>query len=150
MSRGILISKTFLRCHCSYCYDPIFFFFFLFMSLGCDYVSELQPSSGLLFTRARWYTRVQSHSGMKWQGRTEELVEKHAPVPLCQSQIPHGLTRARIRASVVRGRRLTDSAMTTVNPLKSNGNYIVISSQVLFHDGSLLLSKVQYTTVDYN
>jgi hypothetical protein len=27
---------------------------------------------------------------------------------------------------------------------------IVISSQVLFHDGSLLLSKVQYTTVDYN
>jgi hypothetical protein len=26
----------------------------------------------------------------------------------------------------------------------------VISSQVLFHDGSLLLSKVQYTTVDYN
>jgi hypothetical protein len=26
----------------------------------------------------------------------------------------------------------------------------VISSQVLFHDGSLLHSKVQYTTVDYN
>jgi hypothetical protein len=29
-------------------------------------------------------------------------------------------------------------------------NSIVISSQVLFHDGSLLLSKVQYTTVEYN
>jgi hypothetical protein len=28
--------------------------------------------------------------------------------------------------------------------------YIVISPQVLFHDGSLLHSKVQYTTVDYN
>jgi hypothetical protein len=28
--------------------------------------------------------------------------------------------------------------------------HIVISSQVLFHDGSLLLSKVQYTTVEYN
>jgi hypothetical protein len=28
--------------------------------------------------------------------------------------------------------------------------YIVISSQVLFHDGSLLHSNVQYTTVDYN
>jgi hypothetical protein len=27
---------------------------------------------------------------------------------------------------------------------------IVISSQVLVHDGSLLHSKVQYTTVDYN
>jgi hypothetical protein len=26
----------------------------------------------------------------------------------------------------------------------------VISSQVLFHDGSLLHSNVQYTTVDYN
>jgi hypothetical protein len=29
-------------------------------------------------------------------------------------------------------------------------NNIVISSQVLFHDGSLLHSNVQYTTVDYN
>jgi hypothetical protein len=28
--------------------------------------------------------------------------------------------------------------------------YTVISSQVLFHDGSLLHSNVQYTTVDYN
>jgi hypothetical protein len=27
---------------------------------------------------------------------------------------------------------------------------IVISSQVLFHNGSLLHSQVQYTTVDYN
>jgi hypothetical protein len=27
---------------------------------------------------------------------------------------------------------------------------IVISSQVLFHNGSLLHSKCQYTTVDYN
>jgi hypothetical protein len=27
---------------------------------------------------------------------------------------------------------------------------IVISSQVLFHNGSLLLSKVQYTTVEYS
>jgi hypothetical protein len=26
----------------------------------------------------------------------------------------------------------------------------VISSQVLFHDGSLLHSKVQYTTVEYS
>jgi hypothetical protein len=27
---------------------------------------------------------------------------------------------------------------------------IVISSQVLFHDGSLLHSKIQYTTLDYS
>jgi hypothetical protein len=27
-----------------------------------------------------------------WQGKTEELGEKLAPVPLCRTQIPHGLT----------------------------------------------------------
>jgi hypothetical protein len=45
------------------------------------------------------------------QGKTELLVEKPVPVPLCPSQIPHGLTRDRTRASVVRGRRLTAWAM---------------------------------------
>jgi hypothetical protein len=38
-----------------------------------------------------------------WQGKTEEIGEK--PVPM--SQIPRGPTRARTRASAVRGRRLT-------------------------------------------
>jgi hypothetical protein len=46
-----------------------------------------------------------------WQGKTEELGEKPVPVPLCPPQIPHGLTRARIRSSAVRGRRLTTWAM---------------------------------------
>jgi hypothetical protein len=31
--------------------------------------------------------------------------EKTCPVPLCPPQIPHGLTRARTRASAVRGQR---------------------------------------------
>jgi hypothetical protein len=45
------------------------------------------------------------------QGKTEELGEKPVPVPLCWPQIPHGLTRARTRASAVRGRRLITWAM---------------------------------------
>jgi hypothetical protein len=46
-----------------------------------------------------------------WQEKTEELEEKPVPVPLCPPRIPHGLTRVRIRASAVRGRRLMTWAM---------------------------------------
>jgi hypothetical protein len=49
-----------------------------------------------------------------WQGKTEELGGKPVPVPHCLPQIPHGLTRARTRASAVRGRPLTTvMALTT-------------------------------------
>jgi hypothetical protein len=48
----------------------------------------------------------ESDGGMILTGETEELGEKPVPVRLCPPQIPHGLTRARTRASVVRGRRL--------------------------------------------
>jgi hypothetical protein len=34
--------------------------------------------------------------------------------------------------------------------LRNIVDHTVISSQVLFHDGSLLHSQVQYTTVDYS
>jgi hypothetical protein len=40
-------------------------------------------------------------------GKTEELDEKLVQLSLCPPQIPHGLTRARTRASAVAGRRLT-------------------------------------------
>jgi hypothetical protein len=30
-----------------------------------------------------------------WQAKTEELGEKHVPLPLCPPQIPHGLTGSR-------------------------------------------------------
>jgi hypothetical protein len=40
----------------------------------------------------------------------QKLGNKPVPVPLCP-QVPHGLTRARTRASAVRGRRLTTWAM---------------------------------------
>jgi hypothetical protein len=45
------------------------------------------------------------------QGKTEELGEKPALVPLCPPQIPHRSTPARTRASAVRGQRLTAWAM---------------------------------------
>jgi hypothetical protein len=47
--------------------------------------------------------------------------EKTCPVPLCPPQNPHGLTRARTRASAVRGQRLTAWAYRTdiVTPLLS-------------------------------
>jgi hypothetical protein len=55
---------------------------------------------------------LKSEGGMLyWQGKTEELVEKPVPVPLCPTQIPYGLTRSRTLASAVRGRRLTTWAM---------------------------------------
>jgi hypothetical protein len=42
-----------------------------------------------------------------WHGKTEELGEKAGLMPLYTPQIPHGLTRWRTRASVLRRRRLT-------------------------------------------
>jgi hypothetical protein len=49
----------------------------------------------------------ENYGGMMLTGKTEELLENPVPVPLCLPQIPHGVTRARTRASAVRGRRLT-------------------------------------------
>jgi hypothetical protein len=46
-----------------------------------------------------------------WQGKIEELGEKPVSVPLCPSQILHGLTRARTQASAVTVQRLTTWAM---------------------------------------
>jgi hypothetical protein len=43
-----------------------------------------------------------------WQGKLNNLEKKPVPVPLCLTQIPHGLTRERTRASVVRSQQLTD------------------------------------------
>jgi hypothetical protein len=63
------------------------------------YVSILRIPQVIWVWRAtvEWY----------WQEKTEELGEKPVPVPLFPPHIPHGLTRARTRASAVRGRRLT-------------------------------------------
>jgi hypothetical protein len=66
-----------------------------------------------------WIATVEWH----WQGKTEELGEKPVSVLLCAPQIPHGLTRARTRASAVRGRRLTTWAVA--RPLQ--GIYSVLT-----------------------
>jgi hypothetical protein len=51
--------------------------------------------------------RVENHGGIILTEETEELSEKSVPVSLCSSEIPYGLTRARIQAFDLRGWRLT-------------------------------------------
>jgi hypothetical protein len=78
--------------------------------MGWDNVSELLSLTEILFIpHTIWVWRTTM--GWYWQGKTEELGEKPVPVPLCPPQIPHGLTRAWIRTSVVKVRRLTAWAM---------------------------------------
>jgi hypothetical protein len=59
--------------------------------MGWEYVSELQPPTGLLFTPHIIYEYGQP----RWNdtdGKTEELGEKPVTVALCPPQIPHGIT----------------------------------------------------------
>jgi hypothetical protein len=51
------------------------------------------------------------------RGKTQSTRKRPAPVPLCQPQIPHDLTRARRRAAAVRSRRLTAWATERLNAL---------------------------------
>jgi hypothetical protein len=44
---------------------------------------------------------------MKLKGKDRNTRGKPAPVPICPSQIPRGLTRGRTHASAVGGRQLT-------------------------------------------
>jgi hypothetical protein len=46
-------------------------------------------------------------------------------------------------------RRLQGIFKMQANTSKPSGNYIVMNSQVLFHDGTLLHSKSQYTIVKH-
>jgi hypothetical protein len=54
---------------------------------------------------------MESHGGMTLTGKSRRTRKNPIPVSWCQPQIAHGLTRARTRASAVRGRRLTAWAM---------------------------------------
>jgi hypothetical protein len=74
------------------------------MSLNCSHQRTYCSSPGDtwgLKLKVEWY----------WHGKTEELGENPVPVPLCPTQIPHGLTQARTRYCAVRGWRLTAWAM---------------------------------------
>jgi hypothetical protein len=94
------------------------------------YVSILRIPQMIWVWRAtvEWY----------WQGKTEKLGEKPVPVPLCPPQIPHGLTRARTRASVVRGRRLTTWATARPNSLVSARGSVVHSNQFIEFSGAFI------------
>jgi hypothetical protein len=72
---------------------------------GWDYVSELRPPTGLLFT-SRWYMSMEP-----WWHDAGDLGEKPVPVPLCPPQIAHGLTRAQTWTFMVRYRQLTTWTM---------------------------------------
>jgi hypothetical protein len=79
-----------------------------FLSMGWDYVFELQPPTDLLFFPQ---TMIYEYGALVewwyWQGKPDELGDKPVPVLLFTPQIPYGLFRARTRASAVGGRRLT-------------------------------------------
>jgi hypothetical protein len=61
-----------------------------------------------------WYMNMENNGEMILTEETEELGENPVPVPLCPLKIQYELTRARIRVSVARGRRLT--AWATIRP----------------------------------
>jgi hypothetical protein len=48
---------------------------------------------------------------LTWENRSTRGGGEPVPVSLCPPPIPHGLTQDRTRASAVRGRRLTASAV---------------------------------------
>jgi hypothetical protein len=89
-------------------------FVLMFMSMWCDYVSELRPPTVLFFIHADdvWVWRATME--WCWQWKPGGLLEKPVLLPLCQPQIPYRLIRVRTWASAVRGRRL--SAWTMARP----------------------------------
>jgi hypothetical protein len=69
------------------------------MSLNCGHKLAYCSSLGYILVWA-WRAAVEWY----WQEKTEWLRKKPVPVPLCPTQVPHWLTRARIRCSTVKGR----------------------------------------------
>jgi hypothetical protein len=110
------------------------------ISMEWDYVSELLPLTDILFIpQMIWVWRATVE--LYWRAKAEELGDKPVPVPLCPPQTPDGLTRARTRASAVRGRRLTAWAM-----VRPEWSYLCILSSnfvkyILSWEGRITLSK---------
>jgi hypothetical protein len=101
-------------------YAPLFL---LIISVGWDYVSELQPPTSLLFIpKMIWVWRATAE--WYWHGKTTHLGEKPVSVPLCPAHIQHALTRARTRVSAVRGRRL--NAWAIVRPYINTTNILYV------------------------
>jgi hypothetical protein len=75
-----------------------------------EWVSELRPSTGLLFILHLIY-ECRATVEWYWQGKTEVLGEKPVIVSIRPPQILCRLAWAQTGASVVRGRQLTARAM---------------------------------------
>jgi hypothetical protein len=75
-----------------------------------DYVSELQPLTGLLFIPQVIYESEQPWWNDINRGKLKNR-EKPVPVPLHPPKTPHWLTWVQIRASMVRGLQLITWAM---------------------------------------
>jgi hypothetical protein len=69
------------------------------MSTERDHISELLSPTGPLFIQQMIYKHGEL-SGMTLKGQIEDLGEKPVPVLLRPPEIPHGITLARIRASM--------------------------------------------------
>jgi hypothetical protein len=117
----------------------------LFMSICWDYVCELRPVH--LFISS-WYISMGPRRNDTDRGKPKNSWEKRVPLPLCPPHIPHGLTKAQTRASAVKGRRLTASAMarsilvTAVEGKMSNSaEYFLLPSS--FSRPSLVFYSVQ-------
>jgi hypothetical protein len=96
----------------------------------------LVPKRGCLLTLAyyafpRWYESGERRWNDTDRRKTEELGQKPVPVPLCSPQIPHGLTRARTRASAVRGRRLTTRAMARPRRPLHSEHFLILHNGIL-------------------
>jgi hypothetical protein len=74
-------------------------------------VSELRPLTVLLFIPQMIYESAAPRRNNIGRKKNKELREKPVPVSLCPPYISHGLTKARTRASAMRGQRLTALSM---------------------------------------
>jgi hypothetical protein len=94
--------------------------FSFFTSRSCCSLCRCRETTSLnccqqraYFSSPRWHMSMEPrHNYTDSVKLKKKFWENPDPVPLYSSQIPHGLTRTRIRASAVRGRRLTAWAMT--------------------------------------
>jgi hypothetical protein len=92
-----------------------FFFSNFLMEWGWIHL-VLRPLFGILHQPQITDDDVCGAIGVMRIGRGNRITRrKHTPVPLCPPQIPHDLTRARIRAAAMGSRRLTAWALTRPN-----------------------------------
>jgi hypothetical protein len=113
---------------------------------GWDCVSELRPQTGLLLIPQEICMNMESYGGTILTGENRRTRRKPCPNAALPTTIPHGLTRARIPASAVRGRRLTAWAMSRPHSILLNALniwiYLGVSSRPFqFSVLSTLMSK---------